>query len=106
MEITEFVRRHFDWSNATFGPEPRFKGTIAHLRKELLEIEADPTDLVEWIDVILLALDGAKHCGSTPEEVETTLRAKQAINAARKWPDWREANRNKPIEHVREGWDG
>lgn len=51
------------WSEATFGPGPRTLGITAHIRKELQEIEDDPTDLTEWIDVAILALDGAWRTG-------------------------------------------
>jgi len=44
----------------------RTKGVIDHLRKELDEVEKEPTDLLEWIDLVLLALDGAWRHGYTP----------------------------------------
>jgi hypothetical protein len=89
------------WSFQTFGPGPRTKGVIDHIRKELLEIEADPTDLAEWVDVIILAFDGAWRTGAKPSEIIAAVKAKQAHNEARTWPDWRTADPDLAIEHVR-----
>lgn len=95
--------RQRDWSAVTFGPGLRTKGVSAHIRKELLEIEADPTDVKEWIDIAILGLDGAWRTGASPEQIVLTLAAKQAKNEAREWPDWRAASQDEPIEHVRTG---
>ena len=94
--------RQRKWSHETFGPGDRAKGVIDHIRKELLEIEADPKDLKEWIDVVILALDGAWRSGATPSEIIAALQTKQTKNENRKWPDWRTADPNKAIEHNRE----
>lgn len=76
---------------------------IAHIRKELEELEADPYDLEEWIDVVLLACDGAWRHGHEPEAIAAALRAKLQKNKSRQWPDWRTTPEDEPIEHVREG---
>ena len=73
---------------------------IAHIRKELIEIEAEPTDVTEWIDVAILALDGAWRSGHSPQEVTEALLAKLERNRLREWPDWRTATPGQPIEHV------
>lgn len=100
-DFVEHLRRQAAWSEQTFGPGPRTAGVCDHIRKELAEIEADPTDVREWIDVVILALDGAWRCGATPEEIVAALAAKQARNEARVWSDWRTADPNKAIEHDR-----
>jgi hypothetical protein len=76
---------------------------VDHIRKELLEIEADPTDLKEWIDVIILAFDGALRAGYEPAEIAAAWLLKQNENEKRDWPDWRTADPDKAIEHVRNG---
>jgi dATP/dGTP diphosphohydrolase len=101
MDLRSHIKRQIRWSEATFGPGCRTQGLLDHIRKELCEIEADPTDLKEWIDVIILAVDGAWRCGGTPSEIVAAITAKQAINEKREWPDWRTADPNKAIEHVR-----
>ena len=89
------------WSERTFGPGPRTLGVTDHIRKELAEILADPADWREWIDVVILALDGAWRAGAEPQQIIDAIREKQAINEARDWPDWRTASPDAAIEHVR-----
>lgn len=95
------LRRQRAWSEATFGPGARTKGVVDHIRKELLEIEAAPDDLGEWVDVVILALDGAWRSGANPEQIIAAIRGKQARNEARTWPDWRTMSPDQAIEHVR-----
>lgn len=97
------LQRQREWSEATFGPGARVGGVLAHIRKELTEIEDDPTDVTEWIDVVILALDGAWRSGASPQQIIDALKAKQARNEARTWPDWREYDQDEAIEHVAEG---
>lgn len=95
------LERQIGFSSATFGPGPRTKGVVDHIRKELVEIEADPTDLYEWVDVIILGFDGAWRAGHEPQEIIDAIKNKLARNEKRKWPDWRTADLDKAIEHVR-----
>ena len=60
---------------------------------------------MEWIDVVILAMDGAWRTGSTPEMIALGLTMKLLENKRRKWPDWRTADPDKAIEHVREETD-
>lgn len=93
------------WSERTFGPPSKdgnHAGVIDHIRKELVEIEADPRDLEEWIDVVTLAFDGAWRAGYTLEEIVLAYQAKQKKNENRKWPDWRTAEPGKAIEHIKD----
>jgi hypothetical protein len=101
MDLIKHLHRARDFSLKTYGPGIRTKGVIDHITKELKEIEKDPTDLKEWIDVVILGFDGAWRAGYTPEEIVEALEAKQTKNENRKWPDWRDADPNKAIEHVR-----
>jgi hypothetical protein len=94
------IRQHA-FSLKTFGPGARTAGVIDHIRKELKEIAADPSDIMEWVDVIILAFDGAWRAGWQPEDIVKAIVAKQTKNEARKWPDWRTANPDKAIEHER-----
>jgi hypothetical protein len=89
------------FSLKTFGPGARTKGVLDHIRKELAEIEEDPSDVTEWADLLLLALDGAWRAGHEPEQIAEAIKIKQAKNELRKWPDWRTSDPNKAIEHVR-----
>lgn len=98
--ITHLHRQH-EWSERTFGPGHRTAGVLDHIRKELKEIEESPLDLSEWIDVAILAFDGAWRAGYSPEEIAAALVAKQIKNEARTWPDWRTMAMDKAIEHER-----
>ncbi len=102
FDLVAHIRRAKAFSERTFGPGARTAGVVAHIRKELVEIEAAPADLSEWIDVVILALDGAWRAGYSAEHIVEALAAKQAKNEARKWPDWRTAPADGPIEHVRD----
>lgn len=101
FDLIAHLRRQSEFFIRTFGPGERTAGVIHHIRKELMEIEAQPDDLSEWIDVILLALDGASRVGFSPEEIAQALADKQTLNESRQWPDWRTAEPGKAIEHIR-----
>ena len=108
FDLLTHLMRQIQWSTETFGPGDRAKGVVDHIRKELEEIEADPADLAEWIDVVILALDGAWRAGHTPDQIIEQLLAKQTKNERREWPDWREADPHKAIEHIKDRqmvWD-
>lgn len=100
--LAQIINRQRHFSLKTFGPGPRTEGLIDHIEKELKEIAAAPHDLKEWVDVMILAMDGAWRAGYTPEEIVAALCDKQSVNEGRQWPDWRTADKDKAIEHVRE----
>lgn len=99
--LRDIARRQREFSARTFGPGARTAGVLAHIRKELVEIEANPGDVMEWVDIILLAIDGAWRAGHSPEAIAAAVPTKQGINEGRDWPDWRTADPNGPIEHKR-----
>jgi hypothetical protein len=112
IALDEECRRRFDlaaffdakaaWSRETFGPGDRYAGVIAHIRKELDEIEAEPSEAVEWIDVVLLAMDGAwRSAGLDGGEFVAVLKAKDGANRMRTWPDWRTLKPGEVSEHVK-----
>jgi hypothetical protein len=89
------------WSARTFGPGDRTAGVIDHIKKELVEVEAQPDDVEEWADILILGFDGALRAGHEPQAIIDAIKAKQAKNEARTWPDWRTMPADKAIEHVR-----
>lgn len=101
FDLVAHIKHQIEFSSKTFGPGGRTRGVVDHIRKELAEIEKKPEDLEEWIDVIILGIDGAWRAGHSAEDIVRTLIAKQLKNEARKWPDWRTADRSKAIEHIR-----
>lgn len=102
FNLLEFLNNKKDFSLKTFGPGQRSTGVVKHIRKELIEIEDAPEDLSEWVDVILLALDGAWRSGHSSEAIIQGLIDKQAKNEKRVWPDWRTMNVDEAITHVKE----
>jgi hypothetical protein len=71
-----------------------------------------PGDPKEWVDVVLLALDGLWRAideeangNLTAQEIAELvvelIEAKQAKNEARDWPDWRTMSADRAIEHDR-----
>jgi len=112
MNLEQHLLRQMAFSHATFGPGTRTQGVVDHIRKELVEVLEGGGDSAEWVDVVILALDGLTrqlaYCNGErhdPRQVATVavqmILGKQGRNEARNWPDWRTADRDKAIEHVR-----
>jgi|GEM_PF-1418807 len=103
FDLAAHLHRQAAFSERTFGPGARVAGVCDHIRKELVEVEQSGGALAEWVDVIILGLDGAWRSGATPEQIVTAIEAKQSQNECRRWPDWRTADASKAIEHDRSG---
>ncbi len=95
------LTRQREFSLKTFGPGRRTEGVTDHIERELKEIRDNPDDAEEWLDIVILGFDGGLRAGLSPAEFITKIVAKQAKNERRDWPDWRTADPNKAIEHVR-----
>jgi hypothetical protein len=100
-DLVKHLERQRSFSLNTFGPGARTKGVTDHIEKELEEIRKQPDDLIEWVDVILLSLDGAWRTGATSEEIAKAIEAKLTKNENRAWPDWQTADPDKAIQHVK-----
>lgn len=101
FDLVAHLKRQAAWSERTFGPGPLMEAVADHITKELAEVRESGGVLVEWVDVILLGLDGAWRSGATPEQVAAAILAKQTKNEGRSWPDWRTVPKDKAIEHDR-----
>jgi len=99
MNLIPYIERHREWSMATFGDGVSTIRLITHITKELHEIEAAPYDLEEWIDVIILAIDGACRIGCTPYQIANALQVKQDKNKTRRYVV--PTDPNQPAEHDR-----
>jgi hypothetical protein len=110
MDMNEYIKKQIDWSHRTFGPGERNAGVLEHIRKEIEEVESDPDDVMEFVDIVILAVDGAwrrlVHQGLSPTEaarrVTHLLTEKQITNINRKWPDWRTVPQGTAVEHIRD----
>lgn len=97
--LREVLANQMDWSKRTFGPGKRTIGITKHIEKECAEVRENPDDLSEWVDIMILAMDGYWRAGGTPEMLLHDIIAKQAINRERKYP---KTGEDEPSEHVRE----
>lgn len=102
FDLVAHLHRQIATSKKNFGPDTsddKLMGILSHIRKELDEISEAPRDLIEWIDVVILALDGAWRAGYAPDQIVEALECKQSLNERRKWPHWSTVPANQPIEH-------
>lgn len=115
MDLKQHLLRQMAFSHATFGPGERTAGVIDHIKRELKEVELANGESSEWVDVVILALDGLTRrlafCYSggvrrDPEEVAKIacdmIKNQQSRNEGRVWPDWRTVPEGQAIEHIRE----
>jgi hypothetical protein len=101
--IEDYLAVARDWSDKTFGHGRRTLGICQHITKELKEIQADPLDLEEWVDVVILALDGFGRAGGRPNQLLPMMAMKLAKNMARNWPP--PGPEDQAIEHIRDDAD-
>jgi hypothetical protein len=109
FDLEAHLKRQMAFSRATFGPGERRAGVIDHIRRELVEVERAEEAATEWVDVVILALDGLTRrlveCGwdhnEAAEKACRMIVQKQTRNERRDWPDWRTAAPDQAIEHVR-----
>lgn len=86
-----------------FGRGARTEGILKHIESEIVEVRSKPHDLMEWVDIVILALDGAWRSGYTPGEIVEALEKKQAINIRRDWP--MPTSEDEPAMHIKEPKD-
>lgn len=103
FDFSSFADKKALWSEKTYGPGDRYHGVIKHIQRELVEIEQAPDDLEEWVDVILLAMDGAwRSANASGRDLANALIRKQEKNTRRKWPDWRSLKEDEVSHHISE----
>lgn len=85
--MEKYLEKQIVWSRKTFGPGRRTIGILKHIEKEMDEVIEDSNNFKEWIDIVILTLDGAWRAGATPHEIVSRLYEKQNINFKRRWPD-------------------
>lgn len=108
VTLSRILLNQAHWSHETFGPQFKPKGNIDHIRKELKEYEDNPS-LKEAVDVFILAMEllwrtaREEHPHQVMElAVIDAITSKMDINLDRIWPDWRTADPNKAIEHIKD----
>lgn len=115
MDLKQHLIRQMAFSRANFGPGTRTNGVIDHIRQELVEVEESNGSSSEWVDVVILGLDGLTrqlaYCNEGDRRLKTTeeiaeiacnmIKGKQDRNENRDWPNWRDMSADKAINHDR-----
>lgn len=102
LNLTEYLKKHVEWSKKTFGEGENTAGLCRHITKELEEIKQNPGDVIEYADVLILLLDMLWRNGHTATTFIAALQQKQQINLQRKWHT-ENFKTGQPVEHVKEG---
>ncbi len=89
-----------EWSRKTFGPATARgpQGPTAHLIKEANELAADPYDIKEAADLLILLIDLNWRAGRTIEQLLIAAINKMKENQKRQW---QKPGPDGAIEHVR-----
>ena len=75
--IEAFQRRKF--------PKQPADAKLAHCHREITELRADPNDISEWADVLILFLGAAACQCISSEDLIRAAHAKMDVNECRKW---------------------
>jgi len=104
-DFSDLVDEQREFSEAKFGTTEQRgpTGPLKHLAKEVEETLANPGDIKEWGDLLILWLDGLRRAGFKPHEAVKAAREKIKENWTREWPPFDPARANEAVEHVREG---
>ena len=87
------------WADETFGYGRKPRLILNHLKREVEEAIADPTDPIEYADCLLLLLDAARNAGIDGDQLIEYAYDKLKINTS---PKWGSPNEDGSIEHIRE----
>lgn len=120
MDFIAYLTRQITFSRGAFGPGRRHKGVVQHIKKELDELEEAEGSPDEWVDLVMLSLDGLTRAvrerlragsdtvqGFEPphdriaRDSAAIILGKLAKNELRDWPDWRGCGEDVAIEHDR-----
>lgn len=90
--ILHFQQRHF--------PDQPLSGKLKHCQKEIDEILADPSDIIEWADAFILLLGAAAKQFFTVSDLVEAAHAKLDVCETRKWGP---ADEEGVHHHIEEG---
>lgn len=84
----QFIDEFIAWARGTFGEGDHTASLLAHVKEELAEVEERPGALEEYIDIIILGMDGAWRAGREKEIIPrfsaASLRDKSTLATIRK----------------------
>lgn len=95
MELETLRIKIKRWSEKEFGSQ-RLRGIIAHLRREVRELENNPRNLEEFADCQMLLMDALTQAGYNMDELKGAVDCKLEINKKR---NWKEPNEDGSVEH-------
>ncbi|KKN27333.1 hypothetical protein LCGC14_0865580, partial [marine sediment metagenome] len=93
----QFQEEQGEWANVTFEGQ-NVHGKLAHLKKEIGELQDDPADLMEYADCFMLLLDAARKVNITADQILEAAWRKLEINKNR---EWEKPNNDGSVEHIR-----
>ena len=99
--LEEFFAAQAEWSRSVFGADHERgpAGPLKHLAKEVVEAQANPGDLMEYVDCLFLVFDSCRRAGFNLEQLREGCWRKLAINKSR---TWQKPTSDEPVEHVRD----
>jgi hypothetical protein len=97
MRFQDYLKKQCKWSTKTFGPGLRTLGILKHIEKEIEEVKENPSDLYEWVDIVILAIDGYWRHGG--RDLVQDLNKKMDICMQRTYPY--PASDDEVSEHIR-----
>jgi len=98
--LRNYIEEHWIWSQETFGPGEHMEGLLKHIEKECNEVRKMPHDIMEGVDIVILAIDLMCRMGYSSDEIAAAIIEKQNINRLREYP--KITDPDQPTEHVRE----
>jgi hypothetical protein len=100
--LEDFWSAQSEWSQRTFGADSVRGpvGALRHLQRECDEAIADPSDVIEFADCLILLLDATRRAGHTLDDLVSAAERKAEINRSRTWPSPPPVDDGRPLEHV------
>jgi len=99
--FTDLVNRQRTWSTTQFGESVDLPRILNHITEATGDVEKEPARLHNWIDIVLLAMDGAWRAGHSPKEVVQAIQDVQVRNIMRDWQNPGDLPIGEPIKHIR-----
>lgn len=87
IDLNNLTEDIHGWSEQTFG-NARDRGPHGPLKHMVLEIEealSNPTDVLEYADLLILLADSSRRAGFSFQEVISAAQRKMLINKSRTW---------------------
>lgn len=100
-DLIKALKRQFEFSQRVFGAGPKTEQILRHISRQSVDTIARGNPTEEWVDIMILAMDGALRSGSTPYEIAGLLEYKMTVNEAREWPKLEDQVMDEPVHHIK-----